>query len=351
MCLFGNIRFQRQLLLIYRIFVMTWQGKKVLVTGAAGFIGSHLVELLLERGASVKAFLHYNSRSDIGNLRFLHKESWDRIEVIFGDVRDSGSVNQAVTECECVFHLAALIGIPYSYLAPRSYVDTNINGTLNVLEAIRRQNIPRMVHTSTSEAYGTAQYEPIDEKHPLQGQSPYSASKISADMLVESYYRSFDLPVTTLRPFNTYGPRQSARAVIPTIISQLLSNQGFVRLGSLDPERDLTFVKDTARGFVVAAESDNMVGKTVQIGNGKSISIGNLAEKLVQMINPNAQIICEDKRVRPVKSEVMKLICDYSQAESDMGWKPTISLTEGLEKTVEFVRTYLEVYNIESYSV
>ena len=247
---------------------MFCQGKKVLVTGAAGFIGSHLVELLCNSGSQVKAFIHYNSRSDIGNLRFLPKEALERIEMIFGDVRDSGSVDRAVVGCECVFHLAALIGIPYSYLAPRSYVETNISGTLNVLEAVRRHRIPRMVHTSTSETYGTAQYEPIDEKHPLQGQSPYSASKIGADMLAESYHRSFDLAVTTLRPFNTYGPRQSARAVIPTIISQLLSNNEVVRLGSLDPERDLTFVEDTARAFVVAGESNEMVGKTVHIGNG-----------------------------------------------------------------------------------
>lgn len=330
---------------------MLCKGKTILVTGAGGFIGSHLVEFLLHYGSEVKAFVHYNSQGDIGNLRFLPKEAFDRIEVIFGDVRDSGSVDRAVTGCECVFHLAALIGIPYSYLAPRSYVDTNINGTLNVLEAVRRQRIPRMVHTSSSEVYGTAQYEPIDENHSLQGQSPYSASKISADMLVESYHRSFDLAVTTLRPFNTYGPRQSVRAVIPTIISQLLSSKEVVRLGSLDPERDLTFVEDTARAFVAAAESDEMLGKTVHIGNGKSISIGKLAEMLVEMINPNAQIVCDEKRVRPVNSEVMKLICDYSKAEANMGWKPMVSLTEGLRRTIEFVRQQMDCYNTDNYAV
>lgn len=324
---------------------------KILITGAGGFIGSHLVEYCVERGHNVKAFVHYNSRNDIGNLRFLPKEAFDRIEVIFGDVRDSGSVDRAVSGCECVFHLAALIGIPYSYLAPRSYVDTNVNGTLNVLEAVHRQRIPRMVHTSTSEVYGTAQYEPIDENHPLQGQSPYSASKIGADMLVESYHRSFDLAVTILRPFNTYGPRQSARAVIPTIISQLLSGKEVVRLGSLEPERDLTFVEDTARAFVAAAESNEMVGKTVHVGHGKSISIGKLAEMLVEMINPNARILCDEKRVRPVNSEVMKLICDYSKAESDMEWKPTVSLTEGLNRTIEFVRKQIGLFNTDNYAV
>ncbi|MBL7145006.1 MAG: SDR family NAD(P)-dependent oxidoreductase [Phycisphaerae bacterium] len=330
---------------------MLGQGTTILVTGAGGFIGSHLVELLLRNGAKVRAFVHYNSRSDIGNLRFLPKEALDKIEIVFGDVRDSGSIDQAVTGCEYIFHLAALIGIPYSYLAPRSYVDTNVNGTLNVLEAVRKHRITRMVHTSTSEVYGTAQYEPIDEKHPLQAQSPYSASKISADMLVESYHRSFGLAVTILRPFNTYGPRQSARAVIPAIISQLLSNKEVVRLGSLDPERDLTFVEDTARAFVAAAESDKMVGKTVHVGNGKSISIGKLAEKLVEMLNPKARIVCDEKRVRPVNSEVMKLICDYSKAETEMGWKPAVSLTEGLGRTIEFVRKNMDFYSEEDYSV
>ncbi len=330
---------------------MFWQDKKVLVTGAAGFIGSHLVQLLLKSGAEVRAFIHYNSRGDIGNLRFLPKQALDRIEITFGDVQDGGSVERAVVGSECVFHLAALIGIPYSYIAPQSYVNTNIYGTLNVLEAVRRYKVPKMIHTSTSEAYGTAQYAPIDEKHPLQGQSPYSASKISADMLVESYYRSFNLSIVTLRPFNTYGPRQSTRAVIPTIISQLLSGKETVRLGSLDPERDLTFVEDTARAFIAAAESDQIAGKTVHVGNGKSITIGNLAEKLVEMVNPSARIICDEERVRPVNSEVMKLICDYSKAEAEMGWKPQVSLTEGLEKTIEFIRKHLDYYNTESYSV
>jgi NAD dependent epimerase/dehydratase len=330
---------------------MMWRGKKILVTGAAGFIGSHLVESLLDRGAKVRALVHYNSRSDIGNLRFLAKEALDRVEVVFGDVRDSGSIDQAVAQCEYVFHLAALIGIPYSYLAPRSYVDTNVSGTLNVLDAVRKHRITRMVHTSTSEVYGTAQYEPIDENHPLQGQSPYSASKISADMLVESYHRSFGIAVTTLRPFNTYGPRQSARAVIPTIITQLLSGKEVISLGSLGPERDLTFVEDTARAFVAAAESDETVGKTVHIGNGKSISIGNLAEMLVEMVNPRARIVCDEKRVRPVNSEVMKLICNYSKAEAQMGWKPTVSLKDGLRRTIEFIREHIGYYNTEDYSV
>ncbi|MFH1689047.1 MAG: GDP-mannose 4,6-dehydratase [Candidatus Eisenbacteria bacterium] len=330
---------------------MAWNEKDVLVTGAAGFIGSNLAGMLADEGARVRAFVHYNSRGDWGNLRFLTDEQMRRVTVTMGNVEDSGSVAGVVEGCDCVFHLAALIGIPYSYAAPRSYVATNIFGTMNLLDAVRRFDVPRMVHTSTSEAYGTALYEPIDEKHPLQGQSPYSASKIGADKIVESYFKSFDVPVATLRPFNTYGPRQSARAVIPTVISQLLAGSDVVELGSLTPERDLTFVGDTARGFMAIAECDAAVGETVNVGNGRSISIGALAQKIVEMTNPSARIVSRESRVRPDKSEVMKLICDNSKAKSLMGWEPSVSLDEGLALTIEFVREHPDLYRPEEYAV
>ncbi len=330
---------------------MIWSDRTVLVTGAGGFIGSHLVSELVRRGAKVRAFLHYNGRGDVGNLRFLPRDELERVETVLGNVEDLECVGEAARGTACVFHLAALIGIPYSYVAPRSYVATNIVGTLNVLEAVRRQGIPRMVHTSTSECYGTALYEPIDENHPLQGQSPYSASKIAADKIAESYYRSFDLPVVTIRPFNTYGPRQSARAVIPTIVSQLLAGRREVSLGSLDPQRDLTFVEDTVRGFIAGAECDAAVGQTVNLGSGKTISVGELAERLVSMINPAARITCASERVRPPRSEVMKLICDNARAEKLMGWRPTVSLDEGLRRTVDFVREHLDLYRVGEYTV
>ena len=325
-------------------------GKKVLVTGAGGFIGSHLAAVLVEAGADVRALVHYNSRGDWGNLRFLPAEQLDAIEVVAGDVRDAGCVAEVVGDCACVFHLAALIGIPYSYHAPRSYVATNVEGTLNVLEAVRRSGA-RMVHTSTSEVYGTALTEPIDEAHPLQGQSPYSATKIGADKLVESYHRSFGLPLITLRPFNTYGPRQSARAVIPTIISQLLSGRKTVQLGSLDPQRDLTFVEDTARAFLAVAQCDAAIGKTLNAGSGKTIAIGDLARMLVEMIDPDAEIVSTDDRKRPEQSEVMKLIADASQAAELTGWTPTVPLEEGLRRTVEFIREHLDLYRPDAYTV
>ena len=249
-----------------------------------------------------------------------------------------------------MFHLAALIGIPYSYHAPRSYVATNVEGTLNVLEAVRRSGA-RMVHTSTSEVYGTAVTEPIDEAHPLQGQSPYSATKIGADKLVESYHRSFGLPLITLRPFNTYGPRQSARAVIPTIISQLLSGRKTVQLGSLDPQRDLTYVEDTARAFLDVAQCDAAVGRTLNAGSGKTIAIGDLARMLVERIDPDAEIVSTDDRKRPEQSEVMKLIADASQAAELAGWRPTVPLDEGLQRTVEFIREHLDLYRPDAYTV
>lgn len=330
---------------------MAWRDREVLVTGAAGFIGSNLVGMLSDEGARVRAFVHYNSRSDWGNLRFLTEEQMRRVTVVMGNVEDSGSVAAAVEGVDCVFHLAALIGIPYSYAAPASYVATNIVGTMNVLNAVRRFGVPRMVHTSTSEAYGTALYEPIDEKHPLQGQSPYSASKIGADKIVESYFRSFDVPVATLRPFNTYGPRQSARAIIPAIASQLLAGREVVELGSLTPERDLTFVEDTARGFMAIAECDAAVGETVNVGNGQSISIGALAERIVSLTNPSARVESREDRVRPDRSEVMKLICDNSKAKALMGWEPSVTLDQGLERTMEFVRGNPDMYRPDEYAV
>jgi NAD dependent epimerase/dehydratase len=330
---------------------MIWEGKEVLVTGAGGFIGSHLAGYLAAGGARVRAFVHYNSRNDWGNLRFLTPAELERVTVIMGNVEDSGSVDEAVSGCECVFHLAALIGIPYSYTAPRSYVATNVIGTINVLDAVRRHDVPRMVHTSTSEAYGTALYIPIDEEHPLQGQSPYSATKIGADKLAESYFRSFGVPVATIRPFNTYGPRQSARAVIPTIISQLVSGSDVVELGALDPERDLTFVEDTARGFVAVSSTDRALGETVNVGNGRAISIGDLAQKIVDQVNPDATIVSKDARVRPDKSEVMRLVCANAKAKKLLGWTPQVSLDEGLARTIEFVRTHQELYRPEEYTI
>jgi NAD dependent epimerase/dehydratase len=330
---------------------MSWNGREVLVTGAGGFIGSHLVGRLADLGASVRALVHYNSRNDWGNLRFLTPEQAARVKVVLGNVEDSGCVDAAVKGSDCVFHLAALIGIPYSYAAPRSYVATNVTGTLNVLDAVLKHRVPRMVHTSTSEAYGTALYVPIDEDHPLQGQSPYSATKIAADKLAESYFRSFDAPVATIRPFNTYGPRQSARAVIPTIASQLLSGKDVVSLGSLDPERDLTFVDDTVSGFLAVAECDRAIGQVVNVGTGSAISVGDLARKLVDMVNPKARIVSVDERVRPDKSEVLRLVCGNAKARELTGWAPRVPLDEGLRKTVEFVRANLDLYRHDIYAV
>jgi NAD dependent epimerase/dehydratase len=330
---------------------MSWSEKHVLVTGAGGFIGSHLAGLLADEGARVRAFVHYNSRNDWGNLEFLTDDQMARVEVVMGNIEDAGSVDAAVAGTDCVFHLAALIGIPYSYVAPRSYVATNVSGTLNVLEAVRRHGIPRMVHTSTSEAYGTALYVPIDEKHPLQGQSPYSATKIGADKLAESYHRSFGTPVATIRPFNTFGPRQSARAVIPTIISQLLSGAGAVRLGSLSPERDLTYVEDTARGFLAVAGSDEALGEVTNVGRGSAVTIGDLAQMLVDMVSPGTTIESVDERVRPDRSEVLQLVCGNAKARETLGWEPSVSLEEGLRRTVEFIREHLDLYRPEEYTV
>lgn len=328
----------------------TLQGKNVLVTGAGGFIGSHLVEGLVSKGASVRALAKYNSRNDWGHLESLEPHILEHVEVLLGDITDPFFVRSAVQGCSGIFHLAALIGIPYSYVAPASYVQVNITGTVNVLEAVREHNVEKMIHTSTSEAYGTAQFTPITEEHPLQGQSPYSASKIGADKMVESYIRSFDLPIATLRPFNTYGPRQSARAVIPTIISQALSGDT-IRIGSLTPTRDLCYVKDTVAGFLALYECDKANGETIHIGTGQDISIGDLITSLQTLLGTQCRILQEEDRIRPENSEVMQLVCDYSKASTLTGWKPVYSLEDGLRETIEYVQAHLDSYKIERYTV
>ncbi len=327
------------------------KNKQVLVTGAGGFIGSHLVEELVKGGNRVRAFIHYSSRSSWGNIETLPKEIKGEIEIFLGDITDPFSVKKAVQGSETVFHLAALIAIPYSYIAPQSYVNTNVNGTLNVMQACLDLSIEKVVHTSTSETYGTAVYTPIDEKHPLQSQSPYSASKIGADMLVESYYRSFSLPVATIRPFNTYGPRQSARAVIPTIISQILSGGRQVRLGSLTPVRDLNFVKDTVQGFLQVGASERSVGEVINIGFGKGITIGDLAMTIIDLIGKKVEIVCDQTRVRPEKSEVMELICNNAKAKRLIGWEPQYSLKAGLKETIDFIEKNLQLYKTDIYNV
>ena len=317
---------------------MKLQGKKVLVTGADGFIGSHLVEALLEVGCDIRAFVYYNSFNSWGWLDSLPAEILKDIGVFTGDIRDPNGVSEAMKGCEVVFHLAALIAIPFSYHSPDSYVDTNIKGTLNVLQAARSCNVERVLVTSTSEVYGTAQYAPIDEKHPLQGQSPYSATKIGADRLAESFYRSFETPVVIVRPFNTYGPRQSARAVIPTVITQLLSGQEELRLGSLTPTRDFNHVKDTASGFVALAEADNAVGQEVNIASGVEHTIGDVARFLVSTLNPKARIVTEKERLRPDASEVFRLIGDNTKIKSITNWQPQFDLNSGLMNTIEWFK-------------
>ena len=317
---------------------MNYRGKKVLVTGAGGFIGSHLTEELVKAGAEVTALVHYNSNSHISNLRFLERNLLSSFRIVFGDIQDGFLMNQLSDGKDIVFHLAALIGIPYSYVAPAAYVSTNITGTLNMLEAARSHKVGKLLVTSTSETYGTALYAPIDEKHPLQGQSPYSATKIGGDKISESYYLSFGLPVCIFRPFNTFGPRQSTRAVIPTIISQVLSNSTEIRLGSLDPVRDMLYVKDTARGYMMAALADNTSGEVVSVGTGRGVTIGEIVDMVQIICGTNKPVIEENQRIRPEKSEVMKLICDYSKANSLFGWEPQFSLEEGLTNAIEFMR-------------
>jgi len=329
---------------------MRWQNKKVLVTGAGGFIGSHLVDELLNKGADVAAFVHYNARNDWSMLEGRYDKKTPHLTVIAGDVTDSLFVKKAIAEKDYVFHLAALIGIPYSYLAPESYINTNIKGTLNVMQACLDEGVKRVVHTSTSEVYGTALYTPIDEKHPLRGQSPYSATKIGADKIAESFYCSFNLPVTTIRPFNTFGPRQSARAVIPTIITQALTSDT-IRLGSLAPVRDLTYVADTVQGFIKFAESKKTEGKTINTGSGKGVTIGELADMIIAQVNPKARIATDDKRVRPENSEVMKLVCDNRLARDLAGWETKVSLKEGISMTIDWMKEHVGSYKTGIYTV
>lgn len=325
--------------------------KRVLVTGADGFIGSHLTELLVEKGYEVRAFAFYNSFNTWGWLDTLPAPIMDHVEVFTGDIRDPNGVRTALRGCAAVFHLAALIAIPFSYHSPDSYVDTNIKGTLNVLQAARDLETERVLITSTSEVYGTARYVPIDENHPYQGQSPYSATKIGADRLAESYYRSFGIPLTIVRPFNTYGPRQSARAVIPTIITQLLAGKTEIKLGALTPTRDFNYVKDTTNGFYQIFQSDKTIGEEINICTQKEISIGALAEELIRQINPAAKIICDEQRLRPEKSEVSRLLGCNEKIRSRTAWRPQYTLKQGLAETIAFFRNHLDQYKVDIYNL
>jgi dTDP-glucose 4,6-dehydratase len=327
---------------------MEWAKQRVLVTGAGGFIGSHLTERLLALGASVRALVHYRGSGSAGWLDPI--PAHPNLERIPGDICDAGLVRESMRGCTIVYHLAALIAIPYSYRAPGSYVRTNIEGTLNVLEAARELRPDRVVHTSTSEVYGTARYVPIDEQHPLQGQSPYSATKIAADKLVEAYHRSYDVPAVTIRPFNTFGPRQSTRAVIPTIMAQCLT-RSTVQLGNLDATRDLNFVANTVDGFVAGAESQAARGETIQLGSGAEITIGELAERIIRMSGRNVKIESDPQRRRPDASEVQRLIADNRKAETLLGWRPRIDLDEGLRVTLNWVGENLERCQANDYHV
>jgi dTDP-glucose 4,6-dehydratase len=326
------------------------KGTSVLVTGAGGFIGSHLVEWLVRAGARVTGFVRYNSRGDWGLLDLIPQEVRAQVRVIQGDIRDASTVESAVRGHEIVFHLAALIGIPYSYIAPDAYVATNVQGTLNLLEASRRAGVRRLVHTSTSEVYGTAKRLPIDEEHPLQGQSPYSATKIAADKLVESYILAFGFPAVTLRPFNTFGPRQSARAVIPSIISQALARDR-VEVGGLEPVRDFTFVADTVDAFARIAEAQLSPAQVLHVGSGIGIRMGELAQRIISIVGRNVPIVQEPGRVRPESSEVGTLIADATRAKQVLGWEPRMSLDEGLARTVDFIRRHPELYDVNRYAI
>ena len=325
--------------------------KKILVTGSDGFIGSHLTEELVRAGYQVKAFVYYNSFNTWGWLDTLPSDVMKNIEIFQGDVRDPNGVKEAMKETAAVFHLAALIAIPFSYHSPDTYVDTNIKGTLNILQAAREQDLERVLVTSTSEVYGTAQYVPMDEKHPFQGQSPYSATKIGADRLAESFYRSFQLPVSIVRPFNTFGPRQSARAVIPTIITQLLAGKEKIHLGSLTPTRDFNYVKDTVNGFIKIYESEKTIGEEINIATQHEISIGELAEELIRQINPNAKIVCDEERLRPEKSEVNRLLGSNKKIKELTDWKPVYSFEEGLSETISFFKDNMDKYKPDIYNI
>jgi NAD dependent epimerase/dehydratase len=325
------------------------KNKKILVTGASGFIGSHLTEKLVEMGCEVKAFVKYNFQNDWGWLE--HSKIKDEIEIYTGDIRDYDAVYDAASDVDVIFHLAALIGIPYSYVSPLAYIKTNVEGTYNVLQSARQHNLDRVIVTSTSETYGSAQYVPIDEEHPMVGQSPYSASKISADQLAISYHRSFEMPVTIARPFNTYGPRQSARAIIPTIITQILNGQKEIKLGNLSPTRDFNYVKDTAAGFIALAKSDNTIGEITNIGSNFEISMRDTVDLIVKLTGENVKIVTDEQRVRPDKSEVDRLYCDNSKIKKLTTWKPEYTLEAGLKETIDWFADNMKFYKPEIYNV
>lgn len=327
-----------------------WSGKRVLVTGAGGFIGSQLVETLALNGADVRAFVRYNSRGDAGLLRQLSADIFRELDVVAGDLRDTAAVDRAVRGVDFVFHLGAIISIPYSYKHPMETAETNFMGTLNVLLACLSHGVERLIHTSTSEVYGTAQFTPMDESHPLQGQSPYSASKIGADKLVESFYRSYNLPAATVRPFNTYGPRQSARAVIPTIITQSLTEDR-IYLGNLEARRDFTYVRDTVNGFIRAAEAEGILGQELNLGTGEDISIGELATRIIRLVGRPVEIVTESERMRPEKSEVMRLLSDNGLARRILDWEPAYSLEDGLRETIAWIGNHIDFYHVGQYEI
>lgn len=332
---------------------MVLKNKKVLVTGGDGFIGSHLIEELVNEGAHVKAFVFYNSFNSWGWLDSLPKETLEKIEVFAGDIRDPNGVRLAMSNCEVVFHLAALIAIPFSYHSPDSYIDTNVKGTLNIVQAAKDLKIERVLITSTSEVYGTAKYIPIDEDHPRQPQSPYSASKIGADTIAESFYRSFDLPLTIVRPFNTYGPRQSARAIIPTIIIQLLNGLDEIKLGDTRPTRDLLFVKDTVRGFIEIAKSNSLIGHDCNIATQSEISMQDLANELIRQINPTAKVVLDQNRLRPDNSEVHRLFGSNLKIKQNTNWDLNYSFEKGIEETIEWFKdpSNLSKYKHDIYNI
>ena len=327
-----------------------YRGKQVLVTGAGGFIGSHLTEELVKLGAKVRVFLRYNSQNRQGLIECLPKDIQGSLDIFWGDLKDSEAARQAVKGSQIVFHLGALIAIPYSYVNPLDFVQTNVVGTANILNACRDHQVEKLIHTSSSEVYGTAQYTPINEAHPLQGQSPYSATKIATDKLVESYYCSFALPVTILRPFNAYGPRQSARAIIPTIITQTLTSKK-IKLGSLEPTRDFTYISDTIEGFIKLGECQHALGQTINVGSGQEISIKDLVKKISCILEKDVEIECEPARVRPKKSEVERLICDNSKAREMLHWEPKIPLDEGLRKTIKWISKNLDSFETGRYAI
>jgi NAD dependent epimerase/dehydratase len=329
---------------------MNWKNKKVLITGADGFIGSHLTQSLIARRAQVKALVMYNSFNTWGWIDTFTPNEKEAVDIFCGDIRETDLLKRALKDVDIVFHLAALIAIPYSYASPSSYVKTNIEGTLNLLQTGLDCGVEKIIHTSTSEVYGTAQYTPIDERHPLQGQSPYSASKIGADMIAESFYRSFNLPVTTVRPFNTYGPRQSARAIIPTLILQMLKGTT-IRIGSLHPIRDFTYVSDTVEGFIKAAETDGITGKVINLGANQGISIGELTNTLAKIMKQEVTIECEEERVRPAHSEVNQLLCNNQRARELIKWQPSVSLDAGLSQTINWFRENQRAYKSDLYTI